>query len=385
MFYLRQVAIYLCRAILLIFYIFPVKHNRIIFMSFNGKQYSCNPKYIFEYLKKNYGNRFEYIWVLNNVKKYKSLEDENVRIVKNYTFGFLYNILTSKIIVSNNSIDSYLPLRKNQYYIETWHGGGAYKKTGVDIKKGNFKVYPITMKYVSKKITGFISSSAKFTKTKSQGHLVPPEKFWECGMPRNDLLFKVRPDIIKKIKDYYDVHKDIKIALYAPTLRDDKDVSMYSKLDIIKCLNSLTKRFGGRWVLFFRTHHSISPETNLNHAINVSDYDDMQELLYVSDVLITDYSSCMWDFSLTKKPCFVFAPDAEKYQQERDFYTPMSQWPYPIAKNNDELVNNIMNFDEVEYINNVKKHHMKQGSYENGNATECVVKKMLELLTENCT
>lgn len=381
MFYLKQVAIYLCRVILVIFYVFPVKHNRIIFMSYDGKQYSCNPKYIFEYLKKNYGNRFEYIWVFNNVKKYESLEDEDVKIVKNHTFAFLYNILTSKIIVSNSSIGSYLPLRKNQYYIETWHGGGAYKKTGVDVNKSSFKVNQ--MKYISKKMTGFISSSAKFTKTKSQGHLVPTEKFWECGMPRNDLLFNAKPDIVKKVKEFYDVDKEVKIALYAPTLRNDKtDVSMYSELDIRKCLNALTKRFGGSWVLFFRTHYLINPETDLNHAINVNDYDDMQELLCASDVLLTDYSSCMWDFSLTKKPCFVFATDAKQYQQERDFFTPMTQWPYPIAENNDELVKNIMNFNEIDYINNIKKHHINQGSYETGNATEFVAKKILGLLSD---
>jgi CDP-glycerol glycerophosphotransferase len=105
-------------------------------------------------------------------------------------------------------------------------------------------------------------------------------------------------------------------------------------------------------------------------VIDVSDYPDMQDLLCAVDVLITDYSSSIWDFSFTHKPCFLYAPDLEEYKSNRDFYTPIEEWPFPLAKTNQELIENIKNFDSKEYIGKVNKHHKELGSYETGHATE---------------
>jgi CDP-glycerol glycerophosphotransferase len=104
----------------------------------------------------------------------------------------------------------------------------------------------------------------------------------------------------------------------------------------------------------------------------------MQELLLIADVLITDYSSCSWDFSLTSKPCFIFAPDLDYYLTNRGIYTPIDTWPYPLARTNEELVNNIINFEKREYDVKVKKHYEDLGSYEQGSATS----KMTGILQE---
>jgi CDP-glycerol glycerophosphotransferase len=96
----------------------------------------------------------------------------------------------------------------------------------------------------------------------------------------------------------------------------------------------------------------------------------MQELLCAADVLITDYSSCMWDFSLTFRPCFIFAPDIKKYRDNRGFYTPIEEWPFPVAETNEQLAYNILNFNEEKYRNDVKQHHVNLGSFEKGTATK---------------
>ena len=106
----------------------------------------------------------------------------------------------------------------------------------------------------------------------------------------------------------------------------------------------------------------------------------MQELLCAADILITDYSSCMWDFSLMYKPCFIYATDIDQYKQERDFYTPMSEWPFPIATNTDELINNILNFNQEEYVEKVKQHHKALGSFEDGHACERVCKLIEDII-----
>ena len=106
-----------------------------------------------------------------------------------------------------------------------------------------------------------------------------------------------------------------------------------------------------------------------NRVIDVSSYVDMQELLAASDVLITDYSSSMWDFSFTGRPCFIYANDLSSYKMERNFHTPIDEWPFPLAERNEELKSNILNFDQHDYECKVRQHHEELGSYENGNAS----------------
>ena len=131
----------------------------------------------------------------------------------------------------------------------------------------------------------------------------------------------------------------------------------------------------------YRFHHKIKESQAINlkseRLVDVSQYPDMQEILYDADILITDYSSTMWDFSLMFKPCFIYATDLECYRNERDFYTPIEQWPFPVASNNNDLINNIIEFDKIKYDSDVKTHHQLLGNFESGHATESVVKYIL--------
>lgn len=366
------------RFLLKALYIMPVNKKRILFIAFDGRQYSCNPKYVYEALKMDRDSEYTYVWVMNDPDSFEYLKDDKTQVIKNKGISFLYHILTSKVVVTNASIGSFIPLRKSQYLIETWHGGGAYKKTGRVYQQSAFKDQ--TLKLIADEISGFISSSRKFTETKSEHHLVPKEKFWEIGMPRNDVLFDdEKQEVLRqKVKAFYNIDKDTKIALYAPTLRNDKeDTSSFESLDTERVVSALKKKFGGeKWVVFFRMHYLLNPDTSLKHTLNVSKYDDSQELVCASDVMLSDYSSMMWDFSFTKRPCFVFAPDAEQYAKDRAFFTPIDKWPYPSALTNSELESNIVSFDQDTYNKAVDKHHKEQGSFENGQATVFVVNQI---------
>ena len=102
--------------------------------------------------------------------------------------------------------------------------------------------------------------------------------------------------------------------------------------------------------------------------VDATKYEDMQELLCASDVLVTDFSSSMWDFALTGRPCFLYAPDIQQYIDERGFYTEPSTWPFPLAKSDDELSANILGFDQAAYEKALAKHYSDFGSYENKDA-----------------
>ena len=131
-------------------------------------------------------------------------------------------------------------------------------------------------------------------------------------------------------------------------------------------------------MLLYRGHYFNPVSIHNNGSIDVSTYPDMQQLLCVIDVLITDYSSSIWDFSFTDKPAFLFVPDLEAYINDRDFYVPIDQWPYNYARNNLELQDIIQQYDPILQKQKNKKHHEMFKSYETGKANEMVVDLILQ-------
>ena len=146
----------------------------------------------------------------------------------------------------------------------------------------------------------------------------------EYGMPRNDILVQQDVSRINQVRARIKVPDNVNLALYAPTFRADKAYQF--ELDPERTLKALKNRFGGKWILLYRAHYYLGDNLfDKEHILDVTAYDDMQELLLISNVLITDYSSSIWDFSLTNRPAFLFTPDADHYQNERAFYTPIEE------------------------------------------------------------
>jgi len=381
--YIKIGIIYFLRIILRIFYIIPINERKIIFNSWMGRQYACNPKYIFEFIYNQYKNKYIYIWSLRDKKKFPA-NYSDVRICGYLTINYIYSIMTAKNIVTNQAIEPYFPLRKNQNVIYTWHGGGAYKKVG-DIKAYHKRRWSriVMRKIRSNMITYVISSCKKFTELYKNIWNISESKFLPIGMPRNDILFFYNVQIKEKIYKYYNIDIKKKIILYAPTYRGDFHVPAKMKnffnLDIEKLLETLNKKYNENFFFLYRVHYNMSKKyINIPNILSVSDYPDMQELLCAIDILITDYSSSIWDYSFTFKPCFIYAPDLKKYQKEQGFQTPIEEWPFPLAETNEQLMGNISNFNEEKYKQAVKKHHADLGSYESGTACEQFCKLVID-------
>ena len=369
------------RGILRLMRVFPVKHNRVVFISYEGQRYACNPKYVSEYLQCAYPGEWEIIWVLDHPEQYPELKEQGIRVVKNDSPAFMKAVMTAGAIVSNNGLAMYFPpLRKNQCMVNTWHGGGAYKRVLSDWKKD-----PMEKKLnalMAEQTRWFISSSKRFSAIMAEAASLSPEKMKEWGMPRNDILFDPPQQVIRKVRHTYGVSDDCRIVLYAPTYRGGTTTSVEAAtqmepLHVETCLVSLKKRFGGEWIFFYRDHYfnqqHHEPQASV---IDVSDYDDMQELLCTADILITDYSSSIWDYSFTRRPCFLYAPDRQQYQSERDFYTPIERWPALLAQSNGELAELIELFDEQDYARRIQEHHEELESCENGYAAKTLGDKL---------
>lgn len=380
--YLQLLLIILSRQFLKLFYIFPVRNNRILFSSSEGDAYNCNPKYVYLELKQECGDNLEYIWCLNN--KSNMPATERVRIVRFLSLYHVYYLLTSKVIISNLGIEPFVPKRKSQLFINTWHGGGCYKDSGINstfISKSR-AIRMSYMRNIRSKMTDFLLSSCRaFTDCYSVKFNVPKERILEIGLPRNDMFFYSQEGKRKIICDRFGINNERLLVLYAPTFRgnwrDSRQIDLH--LDVSRVSQAVKEKFGRDCVLLFRDHRSRGVKVS-EGSVDVSLYQDMQEILYASDILITDYSSSIWDFSLTLKPGFLFVPDLDEYEAEANFHTPIEKWQYPIARDMDALCSNIMNYDRKTAVDRICRHFDEMGSFENGKAS----KRLCRIITNYC-
>ena len=371
--------VYFLRFILKAVYIVPVKKRRIYLSSNRGTSISCNPWYIFEYMREKYPHTFEYIWEYD--KEADPMED--VKYVKPHTAASVFYMLTSGIIISNDGIGSFIPKRKSQCFINTWHGGGAYKRVGGDTIQDPKDPEVIINRICGGQTDVFLSGCKKFTEVMHIAKAVPTERFLECGMPRNDFLIHgTDKDVKGKVYRYFGLDPETKIVLFAPTYRGvEGNANFDLEIDIKGCIEALKKRFGGEWVFLMRKHHFVE-HVDTEGCIDAGDYPDMQELLYTVDVFITDYSSTIWDYSLTYKPGFLFAPDFDQYESERNFYSDPETWAFPIAKTNQELQKLILDYDDDKNREKIETHHELLGDMESGHATETVVRTIRNFLVK---
>ena len=353
-------------------------------MSFEAGKYACNPRRISEYLAKNYPDDVEIIWAFKGANNFRWLADWGVSKTVEYgTFSFYRYALSSRVFVYNMRIPAMIPFRKKQTTIGTGHGGGAYKKLLLDnpsIRTSDQKIQELSASH-----TDILVSSCKYyTKYVVRGAFAHKGECLECGMPRNDELVNNHDNkTAAYIRKYYNIPADNKIILYAPTYRKGKrnEATDYN-LDVRGIVEAAKERFGGEWTILYRMHYFIKKrlpaDTKGQHIIDVTDYGDMQDLLLAADILITDYSSSVWDYSLLKRPCFLYTTDLDEYLETQGFYVDVRDWPFPLAKDNAALVDNIAHFDEEQYLKDVHKHHTDLGSFDNGNATETISKRILQ-------
>lgn len=366
----------------------PIENNKIIFRTFNGG-YNCNPKYIAEeIIRQNLS--FKLVWVVNkNILNFiDDFPRDRIKLVMNGTPEEIKETATAKIIVDNERRTSYINKgifkKPEQVYIQTFHGSLGIKKTGVDRKDASKKALRIC-KIDSSQIDYLVSNSTyttNFFKNMFWGY----GKVIECGHPRNDIFFRNNQNIKKKVCSYFNIPEDKKILMYAPTLREDRNLDCYT-LDLEKTAKSLAKKFGGDWIIITRLHPLLINRRDEfipvgSNIIDGTQYSDMQELLASVDLLITDYSSSIYDFVLSYKPGFIFATDIKKYDNDRGLYYPLTSTPFPVAENNEELMKNIENFNYEKYKTDVTEFLKGKGVVESGKASEKIVELIKEIIVK---
>lgn len=364
---LKYIYAVLLRFILSPIKLIPTKNNRVVFNSYNGNQYSCNPRCISERIQKE--NKYEIIWAFKDPQKFKYLGEEfGYKLCKYRSFKYYFYSLTAKVTVCNAHGAGEMPIREDHFEIQTWHGGGGgYKKSALDDKTiTNRSKY--RYENDDKRYSLMCTSSKTSLKNTVRGGL-DFEGMVVGGTPRNDLLInRGHDELYSKVHTALGISSEKKILLYAPTWRVGH-VSSGEAIDSERLKKSLSKRFGGEWVIAIRSHY-LASKNRISGEVDASNYPDMQELLYVVDALMTDYSSSIWDFSFTYKPCFLYCLDLKNFKQERDFYSPINTWGFPLAENEEQLNQVILDFNQEVFQKNMVRHHEINGSFEKGTATE---------------
>ena len=369
---------------ILLTYTSKVQNNKIIFLTFNHS-YTCNPKYICEeILRQNLP--VEIVWV---VKPHQLTGDGFPACAKRVVHGkssYFKELVTAKVWVDNAFGFTWNPIpakKKNQFYIQTWHGSMGLKRIGKEMVKN--KRWHFAAGLNAKWADLCVSNSAFETDVFRQTHW-PHNRIEELGHARNDIFFASDEEtatIIARIRQHFGIADGKKIALYAPTFRNNDNASCYD-LDHSRFLDALEERFGGEWVLLNRYHMKTlkvrDQATADKRIISATDYPDIQELMVAADVGITDYSSWICDFVLTGRPGFIYAPDLDQYDQERGFYYPLEETPFPIAQSNDELVQKILGFDAALYTEKKGSFLAARGCKENGTAA----KQIVEIIKQQC-
>lgn len=348
----------------------PICEYKILFQNQSGVGYGGNPKYIAEkLLELDREEKLEMVWA---VSQYRGGFPERVRQVIYGSEEYYYELATAKVWVDNSRKAYSTRKREGQFYLQAWHGAAPVKRVEADVQDKLPEFYIEGAKHDSEMADLFLSGSEFYSKLYRTSFWYQGE-ILKVGLPRHDVFWN-KEAIRDKIHEFYHIERDVAIVLYAPTFRSSYQSECYD-LDLDGVRLALEKRFQKPFQMIVSRHPVNYQEYAFKKEARylfVGDYDDFQELLAAADILITDYSGCMYDFSYTNRPVFLYQKDYEAYLQDRNFYIPMEKLPYIKAHSNEEMKSAIEKFDEEAYMSELTAFMKSMGNYDTGNASEKV-------------
>ena len=368
--------------------LFPNNFKIIIFESFLGKQFSDNPRAIYEYIKENYP-QYKLYWSIDH-RYSQNFKDKEINIVHRFSLKWLILMASSKYWISNSRMPSWIPKPKHTTYLQTWHGT-PLKRLALDMEE----VY-MPGKDIQSYKNEFLKESANWD------FLISPNEYsteifrrafsfnkeiLETGYPRNDFLYQSNNQKeILKLKNEFCIPIEKKVILYAPTWRDDQyDESGQYKFNLELDLTRLKEALSDEYIVILRLHYLVASKLELSNfegfVYDFSHSEDIRKLYLISDLLITDYSSVFFDFANLRRPMIFFAYDIEDYRDRlRGFYFDFEKHaPGPLVKTTEEVIHEIKNLETNGYALplNFDKFYMKFCNWEDGQATKRIVEKLL--------
>lgn len=334
--------------------------RKVVFEQFHGNGFGCNMKYIALELMRRGG--WELVWLAN-----RPAEGEyppGVRVVARKSRAALRELATAGFWCANHNLGHFvrhcgLVKKPHQHYLQTWHGSFG-------IKCCHDVTSPEERSMVDAVLTNGKFGTEHMRHCFGDGPEVLP-----TGYPRCDILHSCPSSIRDEVCRRLGLAPERKFVLYAPTFRDDGDRTAYLT-DFEALTAALAKRFGGEWTVLLRLHPNLRKHNARlsfqGDAADVSTYEDIQELMVAADAMVSDYSSCIFDYILTRRPAFLYVPDRAKYEVVRGLRYSLDKTPFPISASPDGLADAVANFDAAVFAAAEERFLSWMESVERGNA-----------------
>lgn len=367
-----------------------VKDNWVFCESFFGKSYSDSPKYVYEYLQKNYPGKYKFVWVIENKKTRIPYKHKKVR---RFSIRYCYYLARCKYYIFNSRQPVWIKKRKGNVFLQTWHGT-PLKRLVFDLEDIN-SATPRYKKqtYKQSRSWDYLVAANKYSSDIFKRCFIYDKVMLETGYPRNDILhWDNKDEIANDLRDRLGIPKDKKTILYAPTWRDDEYYTKGQyKFSLKLDLNLMKEKLGDEYVILLRTHYFIADSLDVTglegFAFNFSKYDDISELYLISDYLITDYSSVFFDYANLKRPMLFYTYDLEKYRDVlRGFYIDIEEeLPGPLLFTTEEIIDAFKNMDKItnKYKEKYEAFYEKFCAWEDGQASRKVANAVFNLQDKN--
>ncbi|MBR5501068.1 MAG: CDP-glycerol glycerophosphotransferase family protein [Clostridia bacterium] len=356
--------------------IFPVNKNKVAILSYNGKGFGDNGKGIALALLRKKPD-IDIVWVAVD-REHCHLPD-NIRFVQYCSLRYYWEMATAGAWIDNTRKGPEIIKRKQQYYVQTWHGMVALKRIEKDVEEQLSPIYVQRAQYDSSIADLFLSGCTFFTDLCKRAFWYTGE-ILESGSPRLDVMFQQNEETIRKVKATLGIEAHKKVLLYAPTFRADGNTDCYIQ-DYQQILRVLEEKTGEEWVAAVRLHSNVANKagfiTYTDKVYNATTISDLYELIPAADIVISDYSSLMFDAGLIGKTVFLYATDIEAYKADRGFYFELNKLPFMLAENYEELLHNLQVFDAASYRQRLQQFNDSIGYFEHGNASELVAERIL--------
>lgn len=360
-----------------------VDDKMIVYETRDGKSLVDSPYAMFlELASDDKYSDYKHVWVYNaDVPMIKESIPNHLRkkvtFVERSSMDYVKALLTAKYLINNSTFESFFIKKKEQVYINTWHGT-PLKHMGFDIPGNPNHSQNVLRNFL---MTDYLISPNQHTSNifinsyKLEG--IYPGKLLEGGYPRIDLtLNSDKNQVIKRIESYGAQLSGKKIILFCPTWKGTSIIDTTDDIDqIVNETLQLAKHFEQDYDVLVKVHPFIASRVLQDGRLKkhlVSDLVDANEVLSITDILVTDYSSVFFDFLVTNKPIIFYAWDKDLYEQNRGMYLDENQLPGPTVENFDELVACIEDIETFQKAFKIQyeKLAQKMVPYDDGNVTK---------------
>ncbi len=353
--------------------IFISMDKKMILISGHSRKYNDSPRALYEYMITHPEfDEYKIVWALEDPKSV--IVPGNAIKIKSDTVKYFLTALKAKYWITCVNIERSLHFKKKGCrYLNTWHG--------------------LSINHCGNAVPGrkdFDFSNIDLVCYESEYHkqilirdfLCREEAMIPTGLPRNDTLYKTSQKEVRDLKKKLGLSLNKKIILYTPTWRDSTDMGKTYSIKPPLTIKYWEKELGNDYILLLRTHAYTNKLLGIefnDFVRDMTNYPDINDLFKIADILISDYSSCIADYSILERPIICFGYDYAAYSKIRGLYLDMElEMPSGVKKTEEEVISHIKKMDYELECKKTKEMIKDRLTYIGGNATEICLEKLFE-------